>query len=165
MKRRWLAGKLSGFRACCDDGHSTLQELLLCYECTVVLGGAFHDFPPNLGPLNWRPSFFYSVASSPLLALPPSPSTVVSLHLPACPHSLGAIGGLLFSAGIVSREWASIQSTASFSKANFPKWCMAPFGHIIRTRQISPSRTGNKTVPINSSMLPLDETDNPFGQA
>ena len=71
----------------------------------------------------------------------------------ACPHSLGAIGGLLFSPGIVSREWAAIQSTASFSKANFPKWCTAPFGHIIRTRQISPSHTGNKTAPINSSML------------
>jgi len=72
------------------------------------------------------------------------------------PHSLGAVGGLVSSAGIVSREWPAIQSTASFLEANFPKWRTAPLGHTIRTRQMSPSRTGNKTVycvAINQSML------------
>src|SRR6516225_3571215 len=86
----------------------------------------------------------------------------------ACPHSLGAVGGLVSSAGIVSREWAAIQSTASFSEANFPKWCTAPFGQTISTRQILPSRTGNKTVhcvAINEIMLPLDDTDKLFGRA
>ena len=83
-------------------------------------------------------------------------------------HSLGAVGGLVSSAGIVSRGWAAIQSSASSLEVNFPKWCTAPFGHAICTRQISPSRTGNKTVhcvAINQSMLPLDETDKLFGQA
>ena len=43
------------------------------------------------------------------------------LVAPLALYSLGAVGGLVSSAGIVSREWAAIQSTASFSKANFPK--------------------------------------------
>jgi hypothetical protein len=84
----------------------------------------------------------------------------------ACPHSLGAVGGLVSSAGIVSREWAAIQSTAPSSEVNFPKWCTAPFGHTIRTRQISPSRTGNKTVhrvTIKLKYASLDDTDKPFG--
>jgi len=73
---------------------------------------------------------------------------------PACAHSVGAVGGLASSAGIVSREWSAIQSTASSLETNFPKWCTAPFGHTICTRQMLPSRTGNKTVAINQSMLP-----------
>jgi hypothetical protein len=34
---------------------------------------------------------------------------------------LGAVGGLASSAGIVSRGWAAIQSTASSLETNFPK--------------------------------------------
>src|SRR5215469_8233158 len=87
----------------------------------------------------------------------------------ACLHSLGASGGpLISSTGFVSREWAAIQSTASSLKTNFPKWFTAPFGHTICTRQMSPSRTGNKTVQcvcvsIKLKYAPLDETDKPFG--
>jgi hypothetical protein len=57
-----FSGGLSGCRACrCDDGHSALDCLVFCCECTVVPGGAVHDFPPNLGPADWRPSFFTGV--------------------------------------------------------------------------------------------------------
>jgi hypothetical protein len=48
--------------------------------------------------------------------------------------------------GPVKLEWAAIHLIASCSEVNFPKWCTAPFGHAIRTRQISPSCTGDKTV-------------------
>jgi len=44
----------------CDEDHSALGGLLLCCECTVLPGGAFHDLSSkNLGPLSGRPSFFY----------------------------------------------------------------------------------------------------------
>ena len=85
------------------------------------------------------------------------------------PHYAGASGGpLVSSAGIVSREWAVIQSTASSLERNFPKWCTVPFGHTICTRQMLPLRTGNKTVQcvcvsIKLKYAPLDETDKPFG--
>jgi len=64
------------------------------------------------------------------------------------------------SAGIVSREWAAIQSTASSSETNFPKWWTEPFRHTICTRQILPSRTGNRTVlsvPIKPSPCGRDQ--------
>ena len=87
---------------------------------------------------------------------------------PACPHSLGTSGGpLVSSGGIVSREWAVIQSTASSLEVNSPKWCTVPFGHTICTRQMLPLRTGNKTVQcvcvsMKLKYAPLDETDKPF---
>src|SRR6516165_7884611 len=84
-----------------------------------------------------------------------------------CSICLGWFNYRVFSlAGVVSWEWAVIQSTASSSQVNFPKWCTAPFGHTIFTRQISPSRTGNKTVhyvAINQSMLPWMRLTSPFG--
>ena len=43
-----------------------------------------------------------------------------------------------------------IQSRASFSEVNFPKWCTVPLGHVIRTRQMPPfSITGDKTVRLS----------------
>jgi hypothetical protein len=45
-----------------------------------------------------------------------------------------------------SQGWAVIQSFASSSEVNFPKWWMWPLGHVIRTRQIRPFCTGDKTV-------------------
>src|SRR6516164_11859124 len=86
----------------------------------------------------------------------------------SCPHSLGASGGpLISSGGIVSREWAVIQSAASSLEINSPKWCTVPFGHTICTRQMLPLRAGNKTVQcvcvsMKLKYAPLDETDKPF---
>ena len=74
---------------------------------------------------------------------------------------------MISSGGIVSREWAVIQSAASSLEINSPKWCTVPFGHTICTRQMLPLRTGNKTVQcvcvsMKLKYAPLDETDKPF---
>ena len=50
----------------------------------------------------------------------------------------------IVSSGFVNRGWALIQSIASCSEVNFPKWCTARLGHTIFTRQIMPSCTGDK---------------------
>jgi hypothetical protein len=57
----------------------------------------------------------------------------------------------VFSAvGIPSRGWAVIHSIASFSEVNFPTWLFLPFGHVMRTRQMRPFCTGDKTVSLPS---------------
>jgi len=43
-----------------------------------------------------------------------------------------------------------IHSIASFSEVNFPKWLFLPLGHVIRTRQMPPFCTGDKTVSLPS---------------
>jgi hypothetical protein len=43
-----------------------------------------------------------------------------------------------------------IHSIASFSEVNFPTWLFLPLGHVIRTRQILPFCTGDKTVSLSS---------------
>jgi hypothetical protein len=40
--------------ACCDEDHSALDGLLLCWECTVIVPGGAMSTPPNLGPLTGR---------------------------------------------------------------------------------------------------------------
>ena len=41
-----------------------------------------------------------------------------------------------------------IHSIASFSEVNFPKWLFLPLGHVMRTRQMLPFCTGDKTVSL-----------------
>jgi hypothetical protein len=43
-----------------------------------------------------------------------------------------------------------IHAIASFSEANFPKWCTAPLGHAIRTRQTRSFCTGDKAVALRT---------------
>ena len=78
-----------------------------------------------------------------------------------------ALGGsiIVYSlAFVVSWEWAAIQSTASSLEVNFPKWCTAPFGHTICTRQILPSQNCAPR-PHLTKYARLDETDKPSDQA
>jgi hypothetical protein len=59
----------------------------------------------------------------------------------------------IVSSGFVSRGWALIQSVASRSEVNFPKWCTDRLGHTIFTRQILPSCTGDNRALIDASMI------------
>jgi hypothetical protein len=48
----------------------------------------------------------------------------------------------------VSRGCALIHLIAPFSEVNFPTWLFLPLGHVIRTRQMLPFYTGDKTVSL-----------------
>src|SRR5262249_46641364 len=65
----------------------------------------------------------------------------------ALTRRLTTFGGSSVGAS-ASQGCAVIHPIASFSEANFPKWCTVPLGHIIRTRQTCPLRTGDKAAAL-----------------
>jgi hypothetical protein len=71
------------------------------------------------------------------------------------PDHLTKVGSAvsIVSSGFVSRGWALIQSIASCSEVNFPKWCTDRLAHTIFTRQILPSCTGDNRALIDASMI------------
>ena len=55
-----------------------------------------------------------------------------------------------------------IQSIASCSEVNFPKWCTDRLGHTIFTRQILPSCTDDNRALIDASMIRPARSDKPY---
>jgi hypothetical protein len=68
----------------------------------------------------------------------------------------------MVSSGFVSRGWALIQSIASCSEVNLPKWCTDRLAHTIFTRQILPSCTGDNRALIDASMIRPARSDKPY---